>query len=239
VRWDDWLKVVVTYTNIMNFKTVQDEARALFEKKNADYGDAFATHGLVGILVRIQDKLQRYMSITKKSVQLVDDETLRDTLMDLHNYAAMGIMLDEPVKTNTLKVRKLTPDATIPTRGSTGAVGYDLYSSVDTCVALKNRTLVDTGIAITLPPGTYGRVAPRSGLAVKKGIQVGAGVIDPDYTGEVKVLLFNDGEGDFVIKKGERIAQLIIERCETPTIEEVDSLDDTERGEGGFGSTGQ
>ena len=137
-----------------------------------------------------------------------------------------------------LKVRKLTADAIIPVRGSAGAVGYDLYSSMDTCVALKNRTLIDTGIAITLPPGTYGRVAPRSGLAVKKGIQVGAGVIDPDYTGEVKVLLFNDGESDFVIKKGDRIAQLIIERCETPIIEEVDFLNVTERGEGGFGSTG-
>lgn len=137
-----------------------------------------------------------------------------------------------------LKVKKLSPDATLPTRGSTGAVGYDLYSSMDTCVALKNRALVDTGISITLPPGTYGRVAPRSGLAVKKGIQVGAGVIDPDYTGEVKVLLFNDGEGHFIIKKGDRIAQLIVERCETPQIEEVTVLEDTERGEGGFGSTG-
>jgi len=222
---------------VEHLKIIQDEARALFTKKNADYGDAFATHGLPGVLMRIQDKLRRYMSVTKRSVQLVDDETLRDTLMDLHNYAAMGMMLDDTYRT-TLRVRKMNPNALVPTRGSSGAVGYDLYSSVDTGVAVKNRTLIDTGIAITLPPGTYGRVAPRSGLAVKKGIQVGAGVIDPDYTGEVKVLLFNDGEGHFEIKKGDRIAQLIIERCDTPPVEEVDSLDNTERGEGGFGSTG-
>lgn len=80
---------------VEQLKTIQDEARALFAKKNADYGDAFATHGLPGVLMRIQDKLQRYMSVTKRSIHLVDDETLRDTLMDLHNYAAMGIMCVE------------------------------------------------------------------------------------------------------------------------------------------------
>src|SRR6056300_1590365 len=138
----------------------------------------------------------------------------------------------------TLLVKKLNGSAYVPARGSPLAAGYDMCSSVDTTIKSGCRGLVDTGIAFTVPYGTYGRIAPRSGLAVKKGIQVGAGVIDPDYTGEVKVLLFNDGEGDFVIKKGDRIAQLIIERCETPPIEEVDSLDATERGEGGFGSTG-
>ena len=227
---------------VKQLEEIQKKAKELFERKNADYGDAFTTYGIVGVLVRIQDKIQRCISLTKKGIQLVDDESLDDTLIDLHNYAAMGMMIKEENPRQSimsrLLVKRLNEHAIIPARGSVGAVGYDLYSSVDTCVALKNRTLVETGIAITLPPGTYGRVAPRSGLAVKKGIQVGAGVIDPDYTGEVKVLLFNDGEGDFVIKKGDRIAQLIIERCETPPIEEVDSLDATERGEGGFGSTG-
>jgi dUTP pyrophosphatase len=98
--------------------------------------------------------------------------------------------------------------------------------------------MVSTGIAIGIPNGTYGRVAPRSGLAAKHGIDVGAGVIDPDYTGEVKVILFNNSDNDFEIKKGDRIAQLILEKVLTPEIKELGELAKTLRGEGGFGSTG-
>jgi len=137
-----------------------------------------------------------------------------------------------------LCVKKLVEDAIIPTRGSTHAVGYDLYSVEDCCVPHNSRHLVGTGISIVLPVNVYGRVAPRSGLAVKHGIQVGAGVIDPDYTGEVKVVLFNRGDKDFEIKKGDRIAQLVLERCETPSVREVQSIEETVRGSGGFGSTG-
>lgn len=140
----------------------------------------------------------------------------------------------------SLKVKKLTFDAIVPTRGSDGAVGYDLYSSEDAIVPNQaGRALVGTGITVVLPQGVYGRVAPRSGLAVKHCINVGAGVIDPDYTGEIKVVLFNHGMNDFEIKKGDRIAQLVLERCETPPIEEISIVEDTERGSGGFGSTGQ
>jgi dUTP pyrophosphatase len=139
----------------------------------------------------------------------------------------------------TLKVKKLCFDAIVPTRGSDRSVGYDLYSSEDAMVPCQaGRALVGTGITVVLPEGVYGRVAPRSGLAVKHCINVGAGVIDPDYTGEIKVVLFNHGEKDFEIKKGDRIAQLVLERCETPPIEEINIVEDTERGSGGFGSTG-
>ena len=128
----------------------------------------------------------------------------------------------------SLGVKKLCYDAIVPTRGSDGAVGYDLYSSEDVVVPCQaGRALVGTGITVVLPPGVYGRVAPRSG------------VIDPDYTGEIKVILFNHGENDFEIKKGDRIAQLVLERCETPPVEEINIVEDTERGSGGFGSTGQ
>ena len=137
-----------------------------------------------------------------------------------------------------LRVKKLNQNATLPTRGSGGAVGYDLYSTEEVVVPPTHRALVGTGIAIVLPVGVYGRVAPRSGLAVKHGIQVGAGVIDPDYTGEIKVVLFNHGDKDFEVKKGDRVAQLILERCETPEVEEVGTVEETERGAGGFGSTG-
>ena len=137
-----------------------------------------------------------------------------------------------------LKVKRLTPDAIVPTRGSDGAVGYDLYSTESYVILKGRRAVIPTGLAFELPPGVYGRVAPRSGLAVKSGIQVGAGVIDPDYVGEVKVVLFNHGDAPFVIKPGFRIAQLVLERCEVHEVEEVDVMPDTERGEGGFGSSG-
>ena len=138
----------------------------------------------------------------------------------------------------TLLVKRLNEHATLPARGSPLAAGYDLSSSEDVSIPKGTRRLVGTGIAFTVPHETYGRIAPRSGLAVKKGIQVGAGVIDRDYTGEVKVVLFNHGDEDFVIKKGDRIAQLIIEKIEMPEVKLVDELLVTERGEGGFGSTG-
>jgi len=139
----------------------------------------------------------------------------------------------------SLGVKKLSYDSIIPTRGSDGSVGYDLYSNMDCVICASERGLVSTGITVVLPSGVYGRVAPRSGLSVKHGIQVGAGVIDPDYTGEVKVVLFNHGDKDFEVKKGDRIAQLILEKCETPPIVEINIVEDTDRGSGGFGSTGQ
>ena len=138
----------------------------------------------------------------------------------------------------SLRIKKLTYDAIIPTRGSGGAVGYDLYSTDEVVIPPTHRALIGTGVAIVLPPGVYGRVAPRSGLTVKHGIQVGAGVVDPDYTGEVKVVLFNHGDKDFEVKRGERIAQLVLEKCDTPDVEEIGLLEETERGAGGFGSTG-
>lgn len=139
---------------------------------------------------------------------------------------------------STLDVCLLNKDAKIPTRGSSFSVGYDLYSSEEKVVEKRQRCMVSTGIAIGIPSGTYGRVAPRSGLAAKYGIDVGAGVIDPDYTGEVKVILFNNSDNDFEIKKGDRIAQLILEKVLTPEIRELGELAKTLRGEGGFGSTG-
>ena len=139
----------------------------------------------------------------------------------------------------SLKVKKLTDNARVPSRATPGSVGYDLYSTEDYVVLPGNRVVVNTGIQIGLPEGTYGRVAPKSGHSVTHGISVGAGVIDRDYTGEVKVVLFNhDRAKNFVIRAGYRIAQLIVEKIETPEIEEVIEIDETSRGTGGFGSTG-
>lgn len=138
-----------------------------------------------------------------------------------------------------IRVLKVTEYATQPRRATPCAAGYDLHSCEDKVIQAKGRGIVNTGIAISIPDRTYARVAPRSGLTVKNGIDVGAGVIDQDYRGEIKVVLFNHSNEDFVVKIGDRIAQLIIEKIETPDILMVDSLDETERGDGGFGSTGK
>lgn len=141
----------------------------------------------------------------------------------------------------TLRLRfsRLSEHATAPTRGSARAAGYDLYSAYDYTVPPMEKAIVKTDIQIALPSGCYGRIAPRSGLAAKYFIDVGAGVIDEDYRGNVGVVLFNFGKEKFEVKKGDRIAQLICERIFYPEIEEVQVLDDTERGSGGFGSTGK
>uniref|UniRef100_F6ZCU3 Deoxyuridine 5'-triphosphate nucleotidohydrolase n=1 Tax=Ornithorhynchus anatinus TaxID=9258 RepID=F6ZCU3_ORNAN len=138
-----------------------------------------------------------------------------------------------------LRFVRLSDRATAPTRGSARAAGYDLYSAYDYSIPAMEKALVKTDIQISLPSGCYGRVAPRSGLAAKHFIDVGAGVIDEDYRGNVGVILFNFGKEKFEVKKGDRIAQLICERVFYPELEEVQGLDDTERGSGGFGSTGQ
>lgn len=137
-----------------------------------------------------------------------------------------------------LLIKKLSEKATLPKRASEFSVGYDLYASHDDIVNKKGKSLVKTDIALKIPDGHYGRIAPRSGLACKNFIDVGAGVIDPDYRGNVCVLLYNHSDEDFKVNKGDRIAQLIIEKCSLPQIEQVDSLDETVRNNGGFGHTG-
>jgi dUTP pyrophosphatase len=137
-----------------------------------------------------------------------------------------------------LLVQRLNDGASLPKRGSAQSAGYDLYSNEKCVIFPGERKLVLTGIAIKIPTGHYGRVASLSGLSLKHGIEVGAGVIDEDYRGEVGVLLFNCGTLPFRVDHGDRIAQLIIEQISTPDILEVVSLDSTERAAGGFGSTG-
>lgn len=138
----------------------------------------------------------------------------------------------------TLQVKKLRPEAVLPTRGSEWSAGYDLSSAETLTIAPGARAVVKTALSIACPAGTYGRVAPRSGLTVKHGIHVGAGVVDADYRGEVGVVLFNLGQEDFQIQPGDRIAQLVLEQIVMAPVEEVDELDETVRGAGGFGSTG-
>lgn len=133
--------------------------------------------------------------------------------------------------------------AALPTKGSPGAAGYDVYSTEKVTIPSGERQLVNTGIRMRIPSGLYGRIAPRSGLAVRNGIDIGAGVIDSDYRGEIKVLLINNGKESVAFESGTRIAQIVFERIESPTFypytsDEFDAKDDTTRGSGGFGSSG-
>ena len=138
-----------------------------------------------------------------------------------------------------LRVKRMNVNARLPVRSTPGAAGYDLSAAQTAVIPAHDKCLVKTGLQIALPSGCYGRIAPRSGLAIKNFIDVGAGVVDADYRGEVGVILFNFSNDSFVINMGDRIAQLVIEKIKTPPVKELASLEDTDRGTKGFGSTGQ
>lgn len=136
-----------------------------------------------------------------------------------------------------LKVKKLNENAKLPTK-NLGDAGYDLYCSNAVTVMPKERTLVDTGIALEIPTGYVGLIWPRSGMAVNWGLDTLAGVIDSTYRGELKILLYNTSDDIMMFKAGTKIAQLVIQQHAEFEIVEVQELSNTERQEGGFGSTG-
>ena len=138
-----------------------------------------------------------------------------------------------------LRFVKITENASTPTKGSPLSAGYDLYSSEDVDIPARDKAAIATDLKISVPVGTYGRIAPRSGLALRDFIDIGGGVIDEDYTGHVKIIIFNHDNQAFKIQKGDRIAQLICERILHPTLKEVQTFKLTKRSENGFGSTGK
>ncbi len=143
-----------------------------------------------------------------------------------------------------LPVKLLTSTAKIPARGSFDAVGYDLFADLPDhqqglMLPVNGRKLIPTSVSMAIPKGMYGRVAPRSGLSVKNGIDVMAGVIDPDYRGEIKVLLINLGSEVYYVNHHDRVAQIIFEVCALPIPYLTGDLEDTARGAGAYGSTGR
>lgn len=141
-----------------------------------------------------------------------------------------------------MKIKKLTETAVIPTRGSNQAAGYDLYADLESAIEVKPHETVkiNTGISMAVPEGYFGAIFARSGLSTKKGLRPAncTGVVDSDYRGPVIVALHNDSEEIQVVEPGERVAQLIVMPYLAVEFDVVDELDETERGEGGFGSTG-
>ena len=140
-----------------------------------------------------------------------------------------------------LKIKKLVEDATIPEYKTAGAAGMDVCSVEDVMLQPMGFKIVKTGLAMAIPHGYEVQVRPRSGMACKYGISVinTPGTIDEDYRGEIGVGLINLSQEPFKVEKGMRIAQLVVNKVEQPQIEVVEELDETERGEGGFGSTGK
>ena len=149
----------------------------------------------------------------------------------------VGLVKRKVTTTNRLRIKRLSQPAIIPTKGSRMVAGHDIYALKNGSIPAQRQMLVETGIAIGLPKGTYGRLAARSGIASKHGLAVGGGVIDADYTGEVRVILRNHGTTEYEFKAGDRIAQVIVERIRTSEAVVVDKLVETERGTQGFGST--
>lgn len=142
----------------------------------------------------------------------------------------------------TLRFSRLAPEASAPTRAHDGDAGYDLYAAEPAALEPGARASVGTGIAVAIPEGCAGLVLPRSGLAAKHGISVvnAPGLIDSGYRGELRVLLLNtDRDEPFAVAPGDRIAQLVVVRFESGEPEEVEALDETARGTGGFGSSGR
>ena len=141
----------------------------------------------------------------------------------------------------SLHIKKLHPDATLPVRAHSTDAGLDLHAVEQVGIPVLGRNLVGTGIAVHLPKGYVGYITPRSGLAASYGITVlnSPGTIDAGYTGELKVILVNHGQAPYLIQPGERIAQLTIHKIELPWVQEVNELPTSERNTNGFGSTGQ
>merc|ERR1740123_1186524 len=126
-----------------------------------------------------------------------------------------------------MRVQRLRPTAILPARGSEHAAGFDLAAAEEVTVKAGDKAIVKTGLSVAIPWGTYARIAPRSGLAAKRMMHVGAGVVDFDYRGEVGVVLFNHGADDFNVAVGDRVAQLILEEISMVDCTEVEVLDST------------
>tara|TARA_R110000824_G_scaffold282601_19_gene470923 strand:- start:2868 stop:3290 length:423 start_codon:yes stop_codon:yes gene_type:complete len=137
-----------------------------------------------------------------------------------------------------IKIRRLSEIAIIPTKANSSDAGWDLYAAEDAIIDPMNRELVSTQIAMAIPEGFVGLIWDRSGMAAKRGVHRFAGVIDSGYRGEIKVCLWNASDKYCIVTKGERVAQILFQQVPSFTLKEVSTLEETERGEGGFGSSG-
>jgi len=216
-----------------------------------EVGVVLFNYGPTELLVARGDRVAQMILEEVSMVGTTEVDVLDDTARGSSGFGSTGISGDTVATSpkndalrscdcfdSSLLVKKLVPLATMPARGSEHAAGFDLAALEEASVPAGGKSIVKTGLSVATPVGTYGRIAPRSGLAAKRMIHVLAGVVDTDYRGEVGVVLFNHGSEDFKIFPGDRIAQFILEKIAMLDCKEVESLEDTARGVGGFGSTG-
>ena len=152
---------------------------------------------------------------------------------DIHSYSYARFA------GKTIKVKKIEEQAIVPTRSNSDDAGWDLYSITTRPIAPSQRVTIRTGISLEIPEEYVGLIWPRSGMSVKNGIDVLAGVVDSGYRGEIKVCLLNTSREWMDIKEGDRIAQILFQQVPHFQLQEVDILQNSDRGEGGFGSTGK
>jgi len=213
-----------------------------------EVGVVLFNYGSTDFAVAVGDRVAQMILEEIDMADCIEVESLDDTARGAGGFGSTGVSEATSVITasaapcsavgGVVRVKKLVPEAMLPVRGSTDSAGFDLAAVHAVSVPARGKAIVKTGLSIAIPETTYARIAPRSGLAAKKMIHVGAGVVDADYRGEVGVVLFNHGPEAFEVAPGDRVAQLILEKIEMLKCEEVESLEDTARGAGGFGSTG-
>jgi len=216
-----------------------------------EVGVVLFNYGPTDFVVNAGDRVAQMILEEVNMAGVVEVDTLDETERGSGGFGSTGVaeattateasgasLPSSTVAAGLLRAKKLVPEASLPIRGSAHAAGFDLAAAQTVSVPARGKAIVKTGLSVAIPEGTYARLAPRSGLAAKKMIHVGAGVVDADYRGEVGVVLFNHGPEAFEVAIGDRVAQLILEKNDMLSCEEVDSLENTARGAGGFGSTG-
>jgi dUTP pyrophosphatase len=183
--------------------------------------------------------IQRFKALKDKKLFPSLDEMI--AIMDaIGYYAVMAFEKKEKLGMHTsVSLKRLSDSAKIPTKGRAGDAGYDLYASEASVIPAMGSALIPTGVSIKLPNFTVGRILSRSGLSVKHKIECGAGVIDPNYTGELKVHLYNHSDEAYPVSVGDRIAQLVILPKMDVDFLECDSLEESDRNSDGFGSSGK
>ncbi|CAK9100434.1 unnamed protein product [Durusdinium trenchii] len=232
-------------------RMIQTGAGVVDYDYRGEVGVVLFNHGPEELSVTAGDEVA-YLILEKISMAGCREvESLDETLRGTGGFGSTGISGEAPAKRQRseaqelplqrgeeMLVKRSTSTAVLPVRGSAAAAGFDLAAAEATVIPAGGKGIVKTGLSIAIPEGTYARVAPRSGLAVKKMIHTGAGVVHHAHRGEVGVVLFNHGAEDFAVSVGDRVAQLILQQISLVDCQEVASLDETLRGAGGFGSTG-
>lgn len=240
---------------------IKEESESQFFQESQDEMTESQEEAIM-LEIRKNEKMRSIEIARKTAEEVTNKKCDNDSTLCLDEYRRSrgeSCVCDTFAQSSVLKFKRLSPMACSPFKGSRHAAGFDLRSAYDYEVLPHDRQLVKTDLSIELPPGTYGRLAPRSGLAWKKFIDVGAGVIDYDYRGNVCVILYNHSNETFSVKTGDRIAQLICERIAYPILCDItkntddndddddnkDSRNDelgqkylSERDQNGFGSTG-